>query len=61
MTGAELKRFLRKNQCKFLRHGGRHDQWVNKANGKIFMVPRHDSQEMKSGTVDAILKEADIK
>lgn len=61
MTGAELKRFLRKHKCKMLRHGGRHDQWINLVNHKTFMVPRHDSQEMKSGTVDAILKEAGIK
>jgi len=61
VTGAELKRLLRKHKCKFLRHGGRHDQWVNPANGKVFMVPRHDAQEMKNGTVEAILKEADIK
>lgn len=61
MTGAEFKRILRKHKCKLLRHGARHDQWMNPANHKIFMVPRHDSQEMKIGTVDAILKEAGIK
>lgn len=61
MTGAEFKRFLRKHKCKLLRHGSSHDRWINKANGKIFTVPRHDAQEMKKGLVEGILKQAGIE
>lgn len=41
MKRAELIRFLEKNACELLRHGGRHDIWHNPATGQKQPVPRH--------------------
>lgn len=61
MTGAELKRILKKHGCELRNHGGRHDRWYSPISGKMFQVPRHGSQEVKTGTANAILKQAGIK
>lgn len=60
MTVGELKKYLKKNKCKLFRHGSRHDIWINQ-NGDMFAVPRHNSQEVKKGTKEKILKEAGLK
>lgn len=57
MKASELKRLLRKRGCKLLRHGRRHDVWINPQNGNITMVPRHDAQEVRKGTFESILNE----
>ena len=57
MKSNELKRLLKKKGCKFLRHGSRHDLWINPANGKSTTVPRHDAQEVNTGTLKSILKQ----
>lgn len=61
MTVAELKRKLRKYKCYFVQHGGSHDEWYSPITKKSFRVPRHDSQELKTGTAEAIMKQAGIK
>ncbi len=61
MTCAELKRLLKKYGCYFKSHGGRHDNWYSPKTNRIFQVPRHDSQEMKNGTVKGIKKDAGIE
>lgn len=48
---------LKKKGCKLLRHGSRHDLWINPANGKSTTVPRHDAQEVNTGTLKSILKQ----
>lgn len=57
MKSSELKRILKKKGCKLLRHGSRHDLWINPANGKSTTVPRHDAQEVNTGTLKSILKQ----
>ena len=55
MKNSELKRLLKKMGCRLETHGGRHDNWINLKTGKIFQVPRHDGQEIKKGTLEAIM------
>lgn len=61
MKCSELKRLLRKQGCNIVSHGGRHDKWYSPISKCYFQVPRHDSQELKTGTANAILKDAGIK
>ncbi len=61
MTYAELKKYLRKNGCVFDHDGKRHEIWRSTINGATFPVGRHDSQEVFSGTYNAILKQAGLK
>ena len=41
----------------FLKHGSRHDIYVNKANGKIILLERHWSQEVRPGLMNKLKKE----
>ena len=61
MKNSELKRLLKKIGCRFETYGGRHDNWINLKTGKLFQVPRHDGQEIKTGTLEAIMKQAGLK
>lgn len=61
MTGSELKRLLKKCGCYSLRKGTNHEWWYSPITDGKFYVPRHDSKEMKPGTVNQILKDAGIK
>ena len=58
MKSSELKRILKKKGCKLLRHGSRHDLWINPANGKSTAVPRHDAQEVNTGTCCDLLEKS---
>lgn len=60
MTASELKRLLKKHGCYFVDHGGKHDKWYSPITNKFFRIPRHVA-EIKTGTVEAILKQAGIK
>ncbi len=61
MKISEFKRLLKSLGCRFETHGGRHDNWFNPETGKVFQVPRHDAQELKKGTLEAIMKQAGLK
>ena len=61
MKGADLKRLLKKHGCHFLREGGSHEFWYSNISAAEFTVPRHDGQEVASGTLNKILKLAGIK
>lgn len=61
MTYNELKKLLKKNNCELYTNGANHDIWINKTNGRKFVIGRHGSQEVKAGTYKAILKQAGIK
>jgi predicted RNA binding protein YcfA (HicA-like mRNA interferase family) len=61
MKYSELEKLLRKNGCKILRNGTRHDIWVNTKTGKRFTMPRHHGQEVAEGTKNSILKSAGLK
>ncbi|MBK5965566.1 addiction module toxin, HicA family [Thiocystis minor] len=50
MKRTEFIAWLEKQDCRFLRHGSRHDIYLNPTNGKKQPVPRHaeiDNQLVK--------------
>ena len=61
MKGSELKRLLEKNKCSITDHRSNHDEWYSPKTKMHFFVPRHDSQEVDTGTLKSILKAAGIK
>jgi len=61
MTYAELIRLIKKQGVLFLEHGTKHDVYWNPQNGKDTQIPRHQSQEVKKGTLDKILEDLGLK
>jgi len=61
MKISELKRQLKKQGIKLLRHGKRHDIYVNPANGNVAEIPRHDQKEIGTGLKESILKDLGLK
>ena len=49
MNWQEMKKKAVDNGFVFLKHGSRHDIYVNKVNGKIILLERHWSQEVRPG------------
>lgn len=60
MRTSEFKKMLKDAGCYFVSHGKRHDKWFSPLTGNQFSVPRHDSQEIPTGTLGAIRKQAGI-
>lgn len=60
MKTQELLKMLKKNRCKLIRNGTRHDIWYSEITGKEFAVPRHKA-EIPIGTLNNILKDAGLK
>lgn len=60
MKTTELLKILKKNGCCLIRHGSNHDIWFSPISNKQFAVPRH-KDEIKTGTLKSILKEAGIE
>lgn len=60
MKSQELLKLLKKNNCKLVRNGSRHDIWYSDTTGKQFAVPRHKA-EIPTGTLNNILKDAGLK
>ncbi|WP_194775448.1 type II toxin-antitoxin system HicA family toxin [Pararhodonellum marinum] len=61
MKYSELERKLKKNGCYQVEDEGRHPIWFSPITGKEFQTSHHKSQEVKKGTLNAILKDAGIK
>jgi len=66
LRGEEMKVFefirkLKKQGVRFESHGANHGWYHNPENGKRTQLPRHQSQEIKSGLVDKILKDLGLK
>ena len=61
MKYSELKMLLRQNGCYKQSEGTRHENWYSAITGKTFQVGRHDSQDVKKGILNKILKDAGIK
>ena len=55
MKRSELEKRMTELGYRFVRHGRRHDKWVNPANGIADWVPRHAS-EIATGTALSILR-----
>lgn len=60
MRYSELKHRLRKKGCYKAREGANHEIWYSPKTGKYFPVGRHDKQEVPSGTLKSILRDAGI-
>jgi mRNA interferase HicA len=58
VTCAELKRRLRAQGCTFV-EGRRHTKVL--LGGRVTQLPRHPSTELKSGTVQGVLKALGLK
>ncbi len=61
MTYGELKRLLKKNKCYIAQQESRHETWFSPITGEYFPVGRHNTEEVKKGTLEAILKAAGLK
>jgi predicted RNA binding protein YcfA (HicA-like mRNA interferase family) len=61
MKCSELKKLLRKYNCRKQSEGARHENWYSPKTNKIFQVGRHDTQDVKTGTLNKILKDAGLK
>ncbi|MGN0193859.1 MAG: type II toxin-antitoxin system HicA family toxin [Pseudoramibacter sp.] len=61
MRYGELKKILRKNGCEKIAEGKRHEKWKSDITGKVFPVSRHDREEVPTGTLNNILKDAGLK
>jgi len=58
---SELKKLLEKNSCYKKSEGTRHENWYSPTTQKTFQLGRHNSQEVKNGLLNKILKDAGLK
>ena len=58
---SELKKLLRKNGCSLEREGSSHEIWYSPKTGKRFTVGRHNTEEVKEGTLKSILRDAGVQ
>lgn len=61
MKTSELIKKLTRAKCSIVRHGTNHDIWYSPLTGKEFLVWRHNSKEIPTGTANSILKDAGLK
>ena len=61
MKYSELKNLLRKSGCYKLSEGARHENWFSPATGRIFLLGRHNTEDVKKGILGRILKDAGLK
>ena len=61
MKTSELTKLAKKNGCRLLRHGSRHDVWINPKTGGKTEIPRHSTADVPTGTANRILKDLGLK
>jgi len=61
MKYSELKKILKKNGCYLKSEGANHEIWHSPITGTAFTVGRHNTQDVKKGTLNGILKQSGIK
>jgi predicted RNA binding protein YcfA (HicA-like mRNA interferase family) len=61
MKVSEFVRQLKKQGINFEEHGKKHDKYVNPETGQSARIPRHQSQEIRTGTREQILKDLGLK
>jgi len=61
MKWSELKRMLKQNGCYKTGEGSNHEQWYSPITNKYFPVGRHNSEDVKTGTYNTVLKQSGIK
>ncbi|MDR1703783.1 MAG: type II toxin-antitoxin system HicA family toxin [Clostridiales bacterium] len=61
MKYSELKRLLTKSGCYPLSEGARHENWFSPISKKIFQLGRHNTEDVKKGILNRVLKDAGLK
>jgi predicted RNA binding protein YcfA (HicA-like mRNA interferase family) len=61
MKYSELHKKLKKAGCSIFRNGGKHPLWYSPKTGNIFPTSHHESEEVKPGTLNQILKQSGLK
>ena len=61
MKTSEFLKKAAKIGCYFVSHGKEHDVWYSPVTEKFFRVSRHQGQELKSGTLNSMMKDAGLK
>ncbi|WP_425542742.1 type II toxin-antitoxin system HicA family toxin [Algoriphagus jejuensis] len=61
MKYSELEKLCKKAGCYWVRDGSNHPIWYSPSTGKHFQLSHHKSQEVKTGTLGKIKKDAGIK
>jgi len=61
MKFSELKNLLRENGCYKQSEGARHEHWFSPITNKVFQLGRHNSDDVKKGLLNRILKDAGLK
>jgi predicted RNA binding protein YcfA (HicA-like mRNA interferase family) len=61
MKYSELKKKLKKYGCYLSEEGSKHELWYSPITGKTFTVGRHNTDDVKKGTLSSILTQAGIK
>jgi len=56
-----MVRLAKKSGCEIVRHGSRHDIWRNPKTGTETQIPRHQSKELPTGTVNRIKKDLGLE
>lgn len=57
MNWNEMKKKAVENGFELLKHGGHHDIYINRINGKVILIERHWSQEVRPGLMNKLRKE----
>ena len=61
MTVGEMLRNLKNEGIVFKKHGKKHDTYYNPKTGGETQIPRHQTEELKKGTAERILKDLGLK
>ncbi len=61
MKFSELEKKLKEAGCYKLVEAKRHEKWFSPITGKSFMIGRHKGQEVATGTLRAILRDAGLE
>lgn len=61
MKTSEFLKKAAKAGCYFVKNGKEHDVWYSPITEKYFRVSRHQSQELKAGTLNSMMKDAGLK
>lgn len=58
---SELKKELRKQGCRLHHEGANHEIWISPITGKLFPVSRHNTEDVRPGTLKSIIQAAGLK
>ncbi len=61
MRYSELIKELKRINCTVVHEGGRHTLWYSPITGKKFPVSRHKTEEVPTGTLKSIKRDAGLE